>query len=221
MGQKIGIIVLKWLASNELAEKGIIMKKIIGLIVAVVVIWGALKIMGIGVSVSPSPDKEKAPGATGEYLSNDYKFWTYKDIIGFSLPKRASEIRHEKYLVTHMKASDIFRDNLSTHYVYCWVVASLEEEDFDMLVENYELEKTPNLLKSRTDILELYEDVSFANWDIDNKTIKNVYLNESSDYEEYTACTYKDGKVYIKKVITYIEYRDGSKRWHYEKVGRE
>jgi hypothetical protein len=43
--QKIGTIVLKWLASNGLAEKGMIMKKIIGLIVAVVVIWVVLKMI--------------------------------------------------------------------------------------------------------------------------------------------------------------------------------
>ena len=203
------------------------MKKLIILIVVVVVILIVLKIMGIGFSVSSSPDKQKAQKGTGELLSNDYIFWTYKDIMGFSLSERASEIHHEKYMVTFMKASDIFRDNSSTEYVYstkyvyCWVVAKLPEEDFYMLVEDHELEIIPDLLESQPDILELHEDVSFPNWDINNRNINEVYLKESSDYKEYTACTYNNGKIYIKKVITYIQYADENKKWHYEKVARD
>lgn len=202
------------------------MKKLIILIVVVAVILILLKIMGIGFSVSSSPDKQKTL-ATGEILSNDYIFWTYKDIIGFSLPEGASEIHHEKYMATFMKLSDIFRDNSSTEYVYstsyvyCWVVVKLPEEDFYMLVENHELEIIPDLLESQPDILELHEDVSFPNWDINNRTIEDVYFNEPSDHEEYIACTYKDGKIYIKKVITYIQYVDENERMHYEKASRD
>jgi hypothetical protein len=196
------------------------MKKLIALIVVVVAVIVFLKIMGADSSVS-SPDKQKTSKVTGEFLTNDYKFWTYEDIIGFSLPKSASEIHHKKYMVTHMKASDIFKDNLSTKYVYCWIVANLPEEDFEILAEEQGLKEMPNLLKSQPDILQLYEDVSFANWDIKNSTIKNVYFKQSTDYEEYISCTYKTGKVYIKKVITYIQYVDDEKKWHYEKVARD
>ncbi len=197
------------------------MKKLIALIVVVIIVLSILKIVGIDFSVSSSPDKQKTPEATGEFLPNDYKFWTYKDIICFSLPERASEIHHEKYMATFMKASDIFRDNLSTKYVYCWVVANLPEEDFYMLVENHGLEEIPNLLESQPDILQLHESVSFPNWNINNRTIEDVYFNKPSDYEEYTVCTYKDGKVYIKKVITYMQYRDENSKWHYEKVAKK
>ena len=206
--------------------KGVVMKKIIILIVVVVVILILLKIMGIGFSVSSSPDKQKTI-ATGEFLSNDYIFWTYKDIIGFSLPEGASEIYHKKYLATFMKASNIFRDNSSTEYVhstkyvYCWVVAKLPEEDFYILIENHGLEEMPNMLKSQPDILQLYEDASFSNWDINNRTIEDVYFNESSDHEEYIACAYKDGKIYIKKAITYIQYGDENEKMHYEKAARD
>ena len=196
------------------------MNKIINLIVVVDVILILLKIMGIGFSVSSSLDKQKTQEGIGEHLSRAYFRWTYEDIIGFSLSERASEIHHKKYLVTFMKASDIFRDNLSTKYVYCWVVAKLPEEDFYILTENHGLEEMPNLLESQPDILELHESVSFPNWDINNRTINDVYFKKSSDYEEYTACTYKNGKIYIKKVITYIQYVDENK-WHYEKVAKK
>lgn len=196
------------------------MKKLIVLIVFVIIVLGILKIMGIGFSVSSSPDKQKTQEETGEHLTNAYKRWTYEDITGFSLPEGASEIHHKKYIVSTMSVSDIFRDNLSTNYVFCWVVAKLPEEDFDMFVDNYELEKMPNLLESQPDILELHENVSFPNWNINNRTIEDVYFNEPSDYEEYTACTYQDGKIYIKKVITYIQYVDENK-WHYEKATRD
>jgi hypothetical protein len=204
--------------------RGIVMKKLIVLIVLVILVFVILKIMGIQFSASSSPDEQKEQVGKGEFLTNDYKFWTYEDILGFSLPKRASEIHHTKYISSYMKLSDIFRDNSSTDYVYstdsvvCGVVADLPREDFEVLVDNQGLQKEPDLLATRPDILQLDEFFSFANWDINNRNINNVYFKESPDYEEYTACTYKDGKIYIKKETTYSQYRGENNKCYYEKA---
>jgi len=201
------------------------MKKLVILIVLVIVVFVILKIMGIEFSVSSSsPDEQKEQVGTGEFLTNDCIYWTYEDIIGFSLPKTASEIHHKKYRVSHMKVSNIFRNKSSTNYVYstnyvfCGVVADLPREDFEVLVDNQGLQKEPNLLATQPDILQLDEFFSFANWDINNRTIDNIYFKESPDYEEYTACTYKDGRIYIKKVTTYLQYRGENNKCHYEKA---
>ena len=54
---------------------------------------------------------------------------------------------------------------MGSSYIYCWVVAKLPREDFELLADNLELKERPDLLKSQPDLFELYEDVFFEAWD--------------------------------------------------------
>lgn len=144
---------------------------------------------------------------------------SYDDIIGFSFPPGAGEIHHKRYIVSEMKLSDMFKNNLSTNHIYFWVVTDLPREDFEIMVSNEGFEKAPNILRTKPDVLDLYEDVTFTYWDIDGD-VDEVYFNASSDYEEYCACAFKDGKVYVKKEMTYMQYVNDSNEWTYEKAER-
>jgi hypothetical protein len=70
------------------------MKKIIAVVVAVVVIWVGLKMIGVDLSVSSSPSKDDA--TEKEKLTPDYIIGEY--ISGVSFPKDASEIYIDTYM---------------------------------------------------------------------------------------------------------------------------
>ena len=192
------------------------MKKIIGLIVAVVVIWVVLKMMGIGVSVSPSDKLKEGEERTGESIAMMLARSSHEDIIGFALPETASHINDYKWPESELAD---FKTGQMMPAVLYGVVAELPQAEFDLWVSEHDLRKTPNLLESWPDILHCQVD-GFRQWDLKRKAIGDIYFDESAKYEEYIACTHTDGKVYIKKVVRYVDGQDENKKWYYEKIPR-
>ncbi len=119
-----------------LTEKGIIMKKIISVVVAVVVIWVGLKMVGVDLSVSLSPNKDEA--SEKKKLSPDNIIGVYMPNVSF--PKNAT---------------DIHCDQWNADRVSYWIVAKLPKQDFYDLVEQLELKQRPDLLEFWPDAFDL------------------------------------------------------------------
>jgi len=190
------------------------MKKIIGLIVAVAVIWVVLKIIGVDFSQFLSSEKKDADGKTLTGFLQEGT--TYEDIIGVPLPKSATDIhgyifmRHERYTG---------EENSS-------VVTTLPKEDFYDLVEQLGLIKKPDLLEIWQEAFGFRPGSAFEDedhwfrkfWDVENTTNEDTFYSEIAEEQTYTAVKYENGKLYFKKLIICIKIHEKDGDVRFEKI---
>lgn len=180
------------------------MKKLIGLIVAVVVIWIVLKMIGLDFSQFLSSEKKDGDGKTLVGFLQERT--TYEDIIGVPFPKSATDIHG--YILMHEERYT-GEENSS-------VVAALPKEDFYDLVDQLGLIKKPDLLEIWPEAFECRPGSPFEDedhwfdkfWDIEHIANEDTYCWEKPEEEIYIAAKYENGKLYFKKLIIYIKLHD-------------
>lgn len=190
------------------------MKKLIGLIVAVVVIWIILKMIGLDFSQFLSSGKKDADGRT--LVGFLQESMTYEDIVGVPLPKSATDIHGRIYMRLQRYTGE---ENSS-------VVAALPKEDFYDLVEQLRLIKKPDLLEIWPEAFECQPGSPFEEkdhwfykfWDVEHAANDDTYYSEIPEEEIYTAVKYENGKLYFKKLIIYIKIHEKDGDIHFEKI---
>jgi len=168
------------------------MKKLIVLVVAILVIWAIIKLLG-GTSFvsSNSSTAEEHNNWKGTYEVTTENN-TLRDIIGSPLPKTASNIHSQAYF--YMSSGDKCN----------WVVASIPKEDFYDLVEELELTRKPNLLELWPEAFDCQIQEFNKFWDVTNIVNKDTYFGEDTDFEACVMFKYENGKLYVKKITRYI-----------------
>ena len=185
------------------------MKKIIFLIIIVLVIVGVLKMIGVDISVSLSPDKDGSEIGLGE--DDIFTVESWEAIIGAPLPSTATDT----YATTLNKpcAGGNIMPKRS------WVVAKLPKEDFYSLVERLDLVKNPDLLEFWPEAFECQEDRFRQFWDITPAATEDTYFGKGFGEEMYRVFKYENGKLYIKKVTRYVTLGITNGQLCYEKKG--
>ena len=118
------------------------MKKFIGLIVVVIIIWIVVQTIDWDFSQLLSSGKQIYSGKTTTVFSQvPEESWTYEDILGVPFPDSATEV----------KGYTEFRWQRYTGERSSSVIATLPKEDFYDLVEQVDLIKKPDLIESWPD----------------------------------------------------------------------
>ena len=182
------------------------MKKLIALIVAVVIIWVVLKMIGVDFLLFRSSDKKDDSGKTLTGFLQ--KPTTYKDMIGAPLPKTATDIH------THVSMRELRHIAVENN----WLVARLPKEDFYDLVERLKWNRNRGLLKSWPQAFDCQVDKFKKFWDATNTINEDTYYMEKPEEEIYIAAKYKSGKLYFKKTRTYAITLDENGNISYEKI---
>jgi len=190
------------------------MKKLIALIVAVVVIWIVLKMIGVDFSLFLSSDKKDGSGKTLTGFLQERT--TYEDIIGVPFPKSATDIYSRIYMRLQRYTGE---ENSS-------VVARLPKEDFYDLVEKLGLIKKPDLLEIWPEAFECQPGSPFEEkdhwfyefWDVEKTANEDTFYNEIPEEETYTAMKYENGKLYFKKLTIFIKIHEKDGDVHFEKI---
>jgi len=186
------------------------MKKLIALIVAVVVIWIVLKMIGGGTSVSIKPfasrfNEDKALDFYDLCLSDDL---TYKDIIGYTLPESVENIR----------ARIGFYGGIWKGFL----VAEVPEDIFNILIEKLKLQKEPELLELWPEAFECKESAFKSRyWDSHQISEGEIYYFEHPEEETRIAVSYGNEKFYFIKETKYVSAgKDGRGIDLYKKAKR-
>jgi hypothetical protein len=190
------------------------MKKIIALIVAILVIWIVLKLIGVNFSLFWSTDKKDESGKTLTGFLQ--KRTTYEDIIGIPLPESATDIHGLIYMHEERYTGE---ENSS-------IVAQLPKEDFYDLVEKLNLTKKPDLLKIWPEAFECRPGSTFEDeehwfykfWDVEKIVNEDTFYSEIPEEETYTAMKYEKGKFYFKKLTVFIKIHEKDGTVHFEKI---
>lgn len=190
------------------------MKKLIALIVAVVVIWIVLRMVGLDFSQFLSPEKKDADGKTLTGFLQERT--TYEDMIGAPLPKSITDIKG--YINMNEKRYTA-EENSS-------VVATLLKEDFYDLVDQLGLIKKPDLLEIWPEAFKCRPGSPFEDedhwfdelWDVENAANDDTYYWENPEEEVYIAAKYENEKLYFKKLRIYIATLDKHGTIRYEKI---
>ena len=177
--------------------KGIIMKKLIALIVAVVVIWVVLKMIGVDLSVSLSPDKNEA--SKKKRLTPNYIIGEYMPSVLF--PESATDIHMDIWSEVHNKSF--------------WIVAKLPKEDFYNLVEQLKLTPKPDLLEFWPKALSLEQRRIVEFWDITKQSNEDTYYGEHTEVEASAAAKYENGKIYFRTKVSYVITQDENGQYRY------
>ena len=94
-------------------------------------------------------------------------------------------------------------------------MAKLPKEDFDALVEQLDLFKKPDLLEIWPDAFDMARDDFDEKWgyngfwDVTYTASEDTYYGEDTEDEARMILKYENGKLYIKKEITYIKVGTG------------
>lgn len=134
-------------------------------------------------------------------------------IIGTPLSKSTTEIDIFSY-------GNFWADKAS---FWIWAVAKLPKEDFDALVEQLDLFKKPDLLEIWPDAFDMARDDFDEKWgyngfwDITYTASEDTYYGEDTEDEARMILKYENGKLYIKKEITYLKVGTGQDQ-HWEKA---
>jgi hypothetical protein len=190
------------------------MKKLIGLIVVVVVIWVVLKMIGGDVSLSPESsqgDKDKGVYYPYELSQEGNKS---KDIIGMSLPKTTFDVHGPVFYIFNPNSND------PTTYKANWLVAKISREDFYTMVERLGLTKEPDLLEVWPEAFECELDKFDKFWDLEKTITEDTYFMEDPDEETYRLFKYENGSLYVKQSTTYLSFRSEKNEVLYKKVKR-
>jgi len=186
------------------------MKKLIVLIVAVVVILIVLKTIGVDTFVSFNSKHENNSGWIGDYeLATGSN--TPEDIVGFSLPRAASDI--------HTFASTEFSNDMK--YKYNWLTALIPKDDFDNLISHIDVVYKPDLIHVLPDALICNADEFRQHWKVSNNINKDTFWGEDQNEETYRVFKYENGKMYIKKTTKYIVNKDDKGVLIYKKALKE
>lgn len=187
------------------------MKKLIALIVAVVVIWVVLKMIGVDISLSSKPSSDNED----KEIYNPYQVMQGgnrpKDIVGMPLPKTAVDVRGP---VGYLFGPD----DEPTTYKLNWLVIKIPREDFYMMVERLGLIKKPDLLEIWPEAFECEFDKFDKFWDLEKTTTEDTYFIEDLDEETYRVFKYENGNLYVKKSTTYLSFRSEENEVLYKKV---
>lgn len=173
------------------------MKKLIVLIVAVVVIWIVLKMIGIDLSVLLSPNKDDA--GEKKKLTPDYIIGEY--MPGVSFPESATDVHMDIWSEVHNKSF--------------WIVAKLPKEDFYYLVEQLKLTKKPDLLEFWPKAFDLEQRRIVEFWDITNQDNEDTYYGEDPEVEASAAAKYENGKIYFRTKVSYVIVQDENGQYRY------
>jgi hypothetical protein len=194
-----------------------IMKKIIGIVIAVVVILIVLKMIGIDVSLSPEPShtvEEEGKKVYYPYeLSQEGN--KSKDIIGMPLPKTATDVHGPVFYIFNPNSNE------PTTYKLSWLVAKIPKEDFYALVEKLGLIRKPDLLEVWPEALECEYDKFNRFWDLQKTVTEDTYFIEDPDEETYRLFKYENGNLYVKKSTTYIAFKSKENEILYKKAEKE
>lgn len=188
------------------------MKKIIAVVVAVVVVWVVLKMIGVDVSFSPESsqgDKDKGVYYPYELSQEGNKS---KDIIGMSLPKTAVDVRGPVFYIFNPNS------NKPTTYKVNWLVVKIPREDFYKMVERLGLIKKPDLLEIWPEAFECEYDKFDKFWDLEKTITEDTYFIEDPDEETYRVFKYENGNLYVKKSTTYLHFISEKRESLYRKV---
>jgi len=179
------------------------MKKMIGLIVVVVVIWGTLRMLGINFFVS-----WRTPSARLSDAWKSSKDKTIEDIIGAPLPKSATNIHRGS-------------TNYPQRYrikTAIWITAKLPKEDFYELVTLLELEKRADLLDFWPDAFECSQNAFYERldtfWHLTGVVTEDTYYGEKAEEDTCMVFKYENGQLYIKKLTTYLSIVGQENTWH-------
>lgn len=193
------------------------MKKIIALIVAVVVIWLGLKMIGVDLSVSLSPNNDDA----GEKkLTPDNIIGEY--VPGVSFPKSATDVHCDQWPAYHdyTDASGNYYESVREQKF--WIVSKLSKEDFYNLIEQLKLKRKPDLSEYWPEALEWRhgrfnpsEHPFYSIWDLKKIPDENTYYGEDPQFESSLVAKYQNGKIYLKARIIYLPeiHENGKKLW--------
>jgi len=175
------------------------MKKIIAVVVAVVVIWVGLKMIGVNLSLSSSPSKDDASEkkkVTPDNIIGEY-------MPGVSFPEGADEV--------HI---DVWNGDRISY----WIVAKLPKEDFYHLVEQLRLTKKPDLLELWPKAFDLEQPRIAEFWDMTSQDNEDTYYGEHPEVEASAAAKYENGKTYLRTIATYIVVEDEDGKYRYDGI---
>jgi len=173
------------------------MKKIIAVVAAVVVIWVGLKMIGVDLSVSLSPNKDdvgEKKKFTPDYIIGEY-------MPGVSFPESAIDIHIDGWSEVHNRSY--------------WIVAKLPKEDFYNLVEQLKLTKKPDLLEFWPKALSLEQRRIVEFWDVTNQDTEDTYYGEDPEVEASAAAKYENGKIYFRTKVSYVIVQDENGQYRY------
>ncbi len=169
------------------------MKKITTVVVALILILVVIKMIGTDNSASLKTfvsklDEDKAFDDYDLYISDEL---TYKDIVGYTLPKKVSSIRP---CITFHRA--IWKG---------FLVAEMPEDVFNILIKEIYLQKKPELLKLWPEAFECeLSDFRDRFW-YPIQTIKGEYYYfEHPEEETRIAVVYGKGNFYFVKETRYV-----------------
>ena len=175
------------------------MKKIIAGVVVVVVIWVGLKMIGVDLSVSLSPNKDEV--SEKKKLSPD-------NIIGLYMP----DVSFPK------SATDIHCDQWNADRMSYWIVAKLPKQDFYDLVEQLELKQRSDLLEFWPDAFDLKQGWMRKYWDLEKIANEDTYHGDHPEKEASIAIKYESGKIYLQTIVTYIVVQDENGNYRYDGI---
>ena len=158
------------------------MKKLIVLIVAVVVIWVVLKMIGVDISLSSKPSRNNEDKGIYYPYQVTQEGNRPKDIIGMSLPKTAVDVRGPVFYIFNPNSNE------PTTYKLNWLVVKIPREDFYTMVERLGLIKKPDLLEIWPEAFECEFDKFDKFWDLEKTITEDTYFIEDLDEETYTNC---------------------------------
>ncbi len=194
------------------------MKKIIAIVVAVIVIWVGLKMIGVDLSVSLSPNKDDA--SEKKKLTPDYIIGEY--MPGVPFPESATDVHCDQWPAYHDYTDAFGNYYESVREQKCWLVSKLPKEEFYNLVEQLKLTRKPDLSEYWPEALEWRhgrhdpaEHHFYPIWDVKNVPDENTYYGEHPQFESSLVAKYQNGKVYLKTRIIYLPeiHENGKKLW--------
>lgn len=190
------------------------MKKVVTVLLSILIIWGAIKVIGRGCSIKSLPVTKE----TKLRLSIE------KNIIGGSYLNTASDIHWDQW--KHIEWRPFLGQTIVLQTY--WVVAKMPEEDFYRLVEGLELTEKPDLLKflpkafdwghgSEVDKQHYF----YKFWDVTPTVDENTYFGEKPEEQVYfegekkaykksekIVAKYEMSNLYFKKLIRYVSLED-------------
>lgn len=170
------------------------MKKLIILIIVVLLIWGALKIIGVDTSVSlnlGSKEKNSRKKLTADYVIAEY-------MEGISFPKGATDVHVDQWSAGYYPL-------LEQSF---WVVAKMSQEDLYGLIDQLKLIAKPDLLEFWPEAFKLEQGGISSFWNITNTTNEDTYYGQHPKNERSIAIKYENKKAYIRTLLVYIQVED-------------
>lgn len=190
------------------------MKKVIIFVVAIVVIWILLKMIGVDVSLSPESsqgNKDKEVYYPYELSQEGNKS---ENVIGMALPKTAVDLRGPVFYIFNPDSRE------PTTYRLNWLVVEIPREDFYGMIGQLGLIKEPDLLDIWPEAFECEFDKFDKFWDLEKTITEDTYFIEDLDEETYRLFKYENGTLYVKKSTMYVSFisEDKERELLYRKV---